>query len=512
MLRAYAYVRTLGALGPTRQLIARNRDLTAAYQELQGFENALFTEDDFDLRRELASDLASLQNVLYIRGYLGDDIGQITSVETQVEYLRLIDRTAKKIATDLENCCEKLDALLNEIKADIPTQTNELIKYFDTKFETQLVQIKQLFDQLGDLLSRSFTELFNEIKNVKETLSTELQEKINALFEKLKKEFEVVSALITAETERIINYLSIKFDLIQTVLGDILGIVTSIEASVAAIGVAVGELASTVTALGIELNELIVFQHNETRGRIALCETNVKDTIAVVSERINTLQNNNYLDLKQTLAENTESITTSIKEAKDEILKSLDEGLEKISIKVINEVCNSVGGESYLKWDSVSFYFPTLTFVFNELNVTRLKRRTQIKTRLPKKSEEITKEDVLALKNTILRFQDWTYNYGPLRANYVSTDKRWKTTVFLENEIIAKEIFNQIGAIIGEAIDFDLLSFTQLKKRRPRLTTRNAPLDDINLNSTNYDEVFSLDLKRAVLMVNNLERPIQVFP
>lgn len=81
-------------------------------------------------------------------------------------------------------------------------------------------------------------------------------------------------------------------------------------------------------------------------------------------------------------------------------------------------------GESYLKWDSVSSYFPSLVFVFNQLNITGIKRRTQIKTRLPKRSEEITRQDILALRTTILGFANWTYNYGPLRANYVSSDKR----------------------------------------------------------------------------------------
>lgn len=94
----------------------------------------------------------------------------------------------------------------------------------------------------------------------------------------------------------------------------------------------------------------------------------------------------------------------------------------------------------------------------------------------------------------------------------MSADKRWRTTVFSENESVARDIFSQIGLIIGEKIDFDLLSFTQLKKKRPRLTTRNIPLDDVNLNPTNYDPVFSLGLKRAVLMINNSERPIQVYP
>lgn len=127
----------------------------------------------------------------------------------------------------------------------------------------------------------------------------------------------------------------------------------------------------------------------------------------------------------------------------------MDESVEKTSTKVITEVCNGVVGESYLKWDSVSSYFPSLVFVFNELRVTGIKRRTQIKTRLPTKSEEITREDILGLRTTIQRFANWTYNYCPLRANYVSSNKRWKTTVYLENESVAKNIFTQIGLIIG---------------------------------------------------------------
>ena len=75
----------------------------------------------------------------------------------------------------------------------------------------------------------------------------------------------------------------------------------------------------------------------------------------------------------------------------NEFLKDVKKGLPYI---ITCEVCASIVGESYAKWDSVSMYYPTLVFVFNEVTDNINPRRSQIKLRLKKTTDELNDSDV----------------------------------------------------------------------------------------------------------------------
>lgn len=184
-----------------------------------------------------------------------------------------------------------------------------------------------------------------------------------------------------------------------------------------------------------------------------------------------------------------------VEEYKKELEEELKKKLKKFTLEVATEVSLLIVGESYL---STSSYFPTLIFVFNEILSAVTPRRSQIKTRFKKRSDEITPEDLEILKTRLL---NWTYTYVACRANYVSSDKRWRTTVYAENETVAKTLYTTLGHILEEPVDFDLLSFTNSVKRRPHLTMRKEPLGDFGLNPITYDAIFPLKLRRAVLLL-----------
>ena len=59
------------------------------------------------------------------------------------------------------------------------------------------------------------------------------------------------------------------------------------------------------------------------------------------------------------------------------------------------EVSLQIVGESYYRWDSTSTYFPTLTFLFKEVEASQYKstRRSQIKVRLNKRNEDLTNKN-----------------------------------------------------------------------------------------------------------------------
>lgn len=79
----------------------------------------------------------------------------------------------------------------------------------------------------------------------------------------------------------------------------------------------------------------------------------------------------------------------------EDVRKDLCEEFKKLPDKVAKEVALQVVGQSYVKWDSSSFYYPTLLFLFKEINVTNYPRKTQVKLRLKKKNTEITENDII---------------------------------------------------------------------------------------------------------------------
>lgn len=178
-----------------------------------------------------------------------------------------------------------------------------------------------------------------------------------------------------------------------------------------------------------------------------------------------------------------------VEKYKKELEEELKKKLKKFTLEVATEVSLLIVGESY---------FPTLIFVFNEILSAVTPRRSQIKTRFKKRSDEITPEDLEILKTRLL---NWTYTYVACRANYVSSDKHWRTTVYAENETVAKTLYTTLGHILEEPVDFDLLSFTNSVKRRPHLTMRKESLGDFGLNPITYDAIFPLKLRRAVLLL-----------
>jgi len=138
---------------------------------------------------------------------------------------------------------------------------------------------------------------------------------------------------------------------------------------------------------------------------------------------------------------------------KKEIKEEAGKFQEKVALEVVSLL---ICGESWYKWDSTSSYFPTVVFIFNEDVEDATRRRTQIKARLKKKSDELTDADIEKLKRNVLVHKDWSYFYGSTKAYFVSAEKRWKTSIFVKDTGEAAPIFQTIGEIIEE-IDLKLI-------------------------------------------------------
>ena len=132
--------------------------------------------------------------------------------------------------------------------------------------------------------------------------------------------------------------------------------------------------------------------------------------------------------------------------------------------------------------------------MFRELDTEQYPRRSQIKYRLKKKNEDIVQSDINKVKAKCSILSDLSYNYGTKRFNYVSSDKRFKTTVFGESSKDINLLFTTLLPVIDEPLVGKNLSITK-GRGRSNITKRTKYLDNVGLNTTTYQENFKVGLK-----------------
>lgn len=218
-------------------------------------------------------------------------------------------------------------------------------------------------------------------------------------------------------------------------------------------------------------------------------------------------------ELTQEVRQGTDKVSKKIDDLARKVArfqKEVGDTLKKLPDEVAQEVSMQVVGESYYRWDSTTTYFPTLTFVFREVEVGQYPRKAQIKVRLKKMNKEVTQADIDLLRARCRGLCGLSYTYGTVRANYVSHDKRFKTTIFSNSAETATQVLEPICQTIEEPFEKKNLSLTY-DRTRLNSTRRTATLDGIRTNTVDYKTDIKLRLFRVVLLVNGLASPLVVF-
>ena len=179
-----------------------------------------------------------------------------------------------------------------------------------------------------------------------------------------------------------------------------------------------------------------------------------------------------------TILESTELIRSDLSSIRELITETGVKVTDESAVKIAEEVTLRIVGEAYKKWDSCTSYFPALVLIFKETGVTSGARRTQIKGRLFKSGKDLTDEDIQQLKDRANKDIQVVYSHGKLRGNYVSTDKRWKSTIYGASKEAIIGILKDVCFIIGEDFESHSLTFTD-GPRRVSHTRRNDALVDI---------------------------------
>lgn len=191
----------------------------------------------------------------------------------------------------------------------------------------------------------------------------------------------------------------------------------------------------------------------------------------------------------------------------NKFLRDTKEGLPSI---LTNEVCTNIVGESYAKWDSVCSYFPTILFLFSENTVSTKKRKSQVKLRLKQPSTEITDKNIQQIRERLKTIGSVSYTHGTCKGNYVSSDKRFKTAVNGADRGSITTLLNSIFFVVDEKFDPELLSTTEIGKKRNSLTKRETGLWGLEVNTVNYQQNFALKLNRVHLLVNGISSVIRL--
>lgn len=213
--------------------------------------------------------------------------------------------------------------------------------------------------------------------------------------------------------------------------------------------------------------------------------------------------------IEQTLTEQLAFIREALDELPGKIAEALREREDSLADKIAKEVNKTIVGESYFKWSSTSQFYPSMVFVFAELGAPQYPRRSQIKVRLTPLAEEFTEAMVAAYTARLNAQGRFSYEYGNFRCNYVSADKRFKTTIYTSSRAEAVRVLQAIHFVMDDEFQAANLSVTEGWRRAP-LGKRELALGNNPAEQQNYLEVFSIQLVRVTIYLNGLKYPVDL--
>jgi hypothetical protein len=193
------------------------------------------------------------------------------------------------------------------------------------------------------------------------------------------------------------------------------------------------------------------------------------------------------------LGENEENLLTKTKD---------------LPIRTAREVCAKIVGESFYRWSGLQTFFPTLIFHFKE--VDKLKKRTQIKIRLTSihEGDLVDEERIKALGSQCEPLKRLTYASGPVRCNFVSTEK-WKTTIYCRQESDAISVLSTILQTFGQPFDPAAVSVTTGRGKTPGYAALSPNLQ--RETAPEWTRVCIMTLNKVVLLCHGAKRIIEIF-
>lgn len=461
---------------------------------------------------EALNSLNAIQSNLAIDVFSGGNATTMPSAQEMQQEILRGNNIATEIAEELQGCCEELKRLVNRVLTNLEKAKRDILNG-----ETKIIRlIKQSFIKLR----RDLTTLYLQekeklriyvdavIEQVIERLITSFKNEIvaseNRVIEKVKRE-------ITASESRIINRFENKLSETENRLTSKLNALeetlANINREVVALGVELTTLAEAFGAYVTLYESNQAFLVSEIGAGFTAVEASFVTLKGVLKGKalINTRTYNRHIDAKEKELEKFS--TEKIKEEHE----YWNEKVENLPKTIAYEASLAIVGEPYRRYDAISCYYPTLVFIFYEETAAKNRRRAQIKLRLLEKIEDLTSERIEEIKHNVSKESNLNFMAGNTRANYVSADKRMKTSIYCEDAKNAEFILDKTLSLISDTFDKSLLSITTNGTKRPNLGKRKRPLANIDLNTENYNKEFKVKLHHANLLVNGIKHIIPIW-
>lgn len=506
--------------------------------------------------------LNSIQTNLAIDQFSGGDTDTMPSAQTMISGIDNGNAALNALSEQLKECCHTLTKLAEQNLAAVASVKKKLLEGFSSvvaEITNELVTLRKEFIEMyaiekeklnlyvTDLIESTIVDLLDRFNSLlmesEERLNESFQSQLNTLEGNLTAIFEEdltavegrLNARLTtvdnsiqtldskiASLEGKINTLNNKvtpldgkLDTLNSRVNVLVGDLVDVTGDLAALSGAFTTFAplclEAIAGLGTAVG--LAFAGIETS--VGAVEVTVKGKALVGTASYNKHIDSKIKDLKNF---STKEIDEKQKELKTFSEKKIKEKHEywndktaKLPKLIASEASLAIIGEPYYRYDAISCYYPTICFIFYEVNPSTKPRRAQIKLRLKETTENLTTARITELKNKVSLCSNLIFTAGSTRANYVSADKRMKTTIYSKDASNARFILTSVFNLISDTFDESLLSITTNGTNRPNLSKRQNPLNNIGLNPSNYRDPFEVKLHQAHLVVNGLKEIIPIW-
>ena len=424
--------------------------------------------------------------------------------ENNLQTERVRELLSQSILDNAE-CCEELT-----LQGD--RNTNFIQNNLTLEFKAQLDVVKRnltlQFNNVNNKITRKSNTTNNLIGGVKTTLVNNfnnLRVNLRVQFDNTTTEIRVNRTLISEVSGIIQTHVTTEIGFVLTAVRTA---VTTLSFQINAVLTLSGTIEASLQAIAFQLGQFqfnINFDLAGIAAEIRAAQYFINRNVNKKTSNIERTVRKEVRDLDSDLSSELRKLSKKV----DDLSEQQKEYFDKLPRRLGEVVSDYVIGESYYRWDATSTYFCTLIFKFKETDVNAYARVSQLKVRLKQRNEEITDSDIKDLRSRATSLEGLSYTYGRIRAYYVSSDKRFKTSLFSNSREDANHILTETLSYINDGFDSKNVSFTD-KIERENKTSRKHSLDGVAINRYNYKVGIKQKLFKIVLLVNGISRPITI--
>lgn len=305
--------------------------------------------------------LFAMQDLLVNSERVGNSSFNLPTVQEEYANIGDIKKIVTGIANHLDDCCEDIKVMLNQIQDYLKIFKSDVRDLVRDYHHRTVYFINKKFDDIYSFYANEKNSLINYLPDLKAELKELIRDVVSEELDGINNKLNAIEQKVDILNGKV----STVEELIGTATTTIVGAVEGVEASIATLG----------TAL--------------TAG-FAVLETSIGGVTTLIEGKFIIDKREIYKKIGETESHINKFTGTKIDDV-NKFLNDKDKGLPFI---LQTEVTANIVGESYAKWDSISMYFPSVVFTFVEVTENNKSRRSQIKVRYNKTSQEMTDTDL----------------------------------------------------------------------------------------------------------------------